>query len=131
MNHIFILSADHCNTIFIDRVLSKTNIGWDSSYFNNSFLDGPKFLFHLQKGYFLDLIIWKIITFPQLACCSILSPPLKSHASSFSRNSTTHESFSISRLRKKLTNLYKSKNFKLEIKAKIRNWKKKVHQLKS
>lgn len=86
MNHIFILSADHCNTTFIDRVPSKTNIGWDSSYFNNSFLDGPKFLFHLQKGYFLDLIIWKIITFPQLTCWSILISALKSHARSFSQN---------------------------------------------
>ena len=35
--------TDHCNSIAIDRLTSKTRIGKDSWYFNNSLLCKPKF----------------------------------------------------------------------------------------
>ena len=36
INHIMVSFTDHYNAIFIDRFSSKTNIGKDSRYFNNS-----------------------------------------------------------------------------------------------
>ena len=38
INHIMVPFTDHYNTIFVDRLLSKTKIGKNSWYFNNSLL---------------------------------------------------------------------------------------------
>ena len=43
INHIMVSLTDHCNAIFIDRFLSKTKLGKDSWYFNNSVLYKPEF----------------------------------------------------------------------------------------
>ena len=43
INHIMVSFTDHYNAIFIDRFPSKTKIGKDSWYFNNSLLCKPKF----------------------------------------------------------------------------------------
>ena len=41
--HIMVSFTDHYNAIFIDRFSSKTKIGKDSWYFNNSLLCKPEF----------------------------------------------------------------------------------------
>ena len=43
INHIMVSFIDHYNAIFNDRFPSKTKIGKDSWYFNNSLLCKPKF----------------------------------------------------------------------------------------
>ena len=43
INHIMVSFTDHYNAIFIDRFPSKTKIGKDSWYFNNSLLCKPEF----------------------------------------------------------------------------------------
>ena len=42
INHTMLSFTDHYNAIFIDRFHSKTKIGKDSWYFNNSFLCKPE-----------------------------------------------------------------------------------------
>ena len=43
INHIMVSFTDHNNAVFIDRFSSKTKIGKDSWYFNNSLLCKPEF----------------------------------------------------------------------------------------
>ena len=45
--------TDHCNAIFIDRFPSKTKIGKDSWYFNNSLLCKPEFSLTTKTFLFL------------------------------------------------------------------------------
>ena len=56
---------------------------------------------------------------------------LKKNAGTFSKNSTTQENIKISRLKKKLSNLYKKGNFKPEIKPTIENLPDELNQLES
>ena len=43
INHLMVSFTDHYNATFIDRFPSKTKIGKDSWYFNNSLLCKPEF----------------------------------------------------------------------------------------
>ena len=43
INHVIASFTDHYNAIFIDRFPSKTKIGKNSWYFNNSLLCKPEF----------------------------------------------------------------------------------------
>ena len=51
-NHIMVSFTDHYNAISIDRLLSKTKIGKDSRYFNNSLLCKPEVSSHTRLFFF-------------------------------------------------------------------------------
>ena len=53
INHIMVSFTDHCNAIFIDRFPSKTKIGKDSWYFNNSPLCKPEFSLTTDFSFFI------------------------------------------------------------------------------
>ena len=53
INHIMVSFTDHYNAIFIDRFPSKTKIGKDSWYFNNSLLCKPEFSLTAKTFLFL------------------------------------------------------------------------------
>ena len=53
INHIMVSFTDHYNAIFIDRFSSKTKIGKDSWYFNNSYLCKPEFTLTTETFLFL------------------------------------------------------------------------------
>ena len=53
INHIMVSFTDHYNAIFIDRFPSKTKIGKDSWYFNNSLLCKPEFSLTTKTFLFL------------------------------------------------------------------------------
>ena len=52
INHIMVSFTDHYNAIFIDRFPSKTKIGKDSWYFNNSPLCKPEFSLTTDFSFF-------------------------------------------------------------------------------
>ena len=52
INHIMVSFTDHYNDIFIDRFPSKTYIGKDSCYFNNSPLCKPEFSLTTDFSFF-------------------------------------------------------------------------------
>ena len=56
---------------------------------------------------------------------------IKKHGRSFFKSSTLHENITISKLKERLRNLYKSKNFKPEIKPMIENSQEKLRQVES
>ena len=102
MSHIMVSFSDHYDTIFVDRVLSKTEIGRVSWYFNNSVLffqnlfswyfNNSLGLFspNVQKTYFLSLKIGIIIVPLQVTCSNIQNPALKNYSRSFSKNCNLH-----------------------------------------
>ena len=51
--HIMVSFTDHYNAIFIDRFPSKTKIGKDSWYFNNSPLCKPEFSLTTDFSFFI------------------------------------------------------------------------------
>ena len=53
INHVMVSFTDHYNVIFIDRFSSKTKIGKDSWYFNNSYLCKPEFTLTTETFLFL------------------------------------------------------------------------------
>ena len=53
INHIMVSFTDHYNAIFIDRFPSKTKIGKDSWYFNNSPLCKPEFSLTTDFSFFI------------------------------------------------------------------------------
>ena len=53
INHIMVSFTDHYNAIFIDRFPSKTKIGKDSWYFNNSPLCKPEFSLTADFSFFI------------------------------------------------------------------------------
>ena len=53
INHIMVSFTDHYNAIFIDRFPSKTKIGKDSRYFNNSLLCKPEFSLTTDFSFFI------------------------------------------------------------------------------
>ena len=55
INHIMVSFTYHYNAIFTDRVPSKTEIGRDSWYFNNSHLCKPEF-FSTSKTFLFLLV---------------------------------------------------------------------------
>ena len=54
INHIMVSFTDHYNAIFIDRFPSKTKIGKDSWYFNNSLLCKPEFSLITDFLFFIE-----------------------------------------------------------------------------
>ena len=56
INNIMVSFTDHCNAIFIDRFPSKTKIGKDSWYFNNSPLCKPEFSLTTDFSFFIKNI---------------------------------------------------------------------------
>ena len=65
INHIMVSITDHYNAISIDRLPSKTKIGTDSWYFNNSLLCKPKFS-SATKNFLSLLETQKIATLQQV-----------------------------------------------------------------
>ena len=53
VNRIMVSFTNHYNAVFIDRFPSKTKIGKDSLYFNNSLLCNPKFFLTIKTFLFL------------------------------------------------------------------------------
>ena len=113
INHIMVSFADHYNAISIDRLSSKTRIGRDSRYFNNSFLCKFKFSSPTKN---LFLFIKNTKKQPLLSKWEYTKPCFKENARTFSKNPATQENIRISRLKKRRRNLYKKQNFKPKIK---------------
>ena len=63
---IMVSFTDHYNAISIDRIFSKTKIGKDSWYFNNSLLHEPEFSSTTKNLLFL-LKTQKTTTFQQVS----------------------------------------------------------------
>ena len=108
--------TDHYNAIFIDILPSKTKIGKDSWYFNNSLL--RKREYSLTTKTFLLLKTQNTSTLEQVAGRKTLNLVFKKTLDLFLK---IQENFRISILKKSLHNLYVNKNFKLEIKPMIKN----------
>ena len=86
INHIMVSFTDHYNAIFIDRFPSKTKIGKDSWYFNNSLLCKPEFSLTTKTFLFL-LKTQNRTTLQQVIAGKIVNLVLKKILELSSRNS--------------------------------------------
>ena len=104
--------ADYYNAIFIEIFRSKTKFGKDSWYFNNSLLCKSEFSSTTKTFLFL-LKTQNTITLHQVTGGKTLNLVLKKMLELFLK---IQENIRISILKRRLQNLYKKENFKLEIK---------------
>ena len=112
--YCYLLLIINYHAISIERLPSKTKLGKFSWYFNNSLLcktdfsSATKDLRSLVKTQKINHSSasnrWKYTE----SC-------FKENGRTFSKNSTNQENIRISRLKKRLRNLYKKENFKPEI----------------
>ena len=120
---IMVSFTDHYNAISIETLPSKSTIGKDSWYFNNSLLWKPKFssttknlLFRLLKtqnnNHSSASDWWEYTKF-----C------FKEDARTFFKNSTTEENIRISRLKKRLQRLYKKQYFNKKLNQGLKTYK--------
>ena len=111
--------TNHYNAILMDRFPSKTKIGKDSWYFNNSLLCKPDFF--LSAKAFLSLLKTQSTTaIQQVTGGKTLNLVLKKLLELVLK---IQGNIRISILKGRLQNLYKKENFKLEIKPMIENLK--------
>ena len=108
--------TDHYTAIFIDRFPSKTKIGKDSWYFNNSPLRKPELSLTTDLSFLLKT--QNITTLQQVTGGKTLNLVLKKMLELFLK---IQENIRISILKRRLQNLYKKENFKPEIKPMIEN----------
>ena len=117
--------SDHYNALIIE-----TKIGNDLWHFNSSFLRKEDFcsatkhmlsILSTKKSNYSSPSVWWEYTKSQI----------KDNARLFAKNSTKQENIRISRLKKRLRNLYKKENFKPEIKPMIQNLQDKLYTLES
>ena len=130
INHKMISFSDHHNALFIDRLSSKTKIGKDLWHFNNSILQNKDFCSTTKS--LLSFLRTKQNNYSSISdWWKYTKSKIKETARSFPKNSTTQENTRISRLKKKLRNLYKKENFKPEIKPLINNLQDELYSLES
>ena len=116
INYIMVSFTNHYNAILMDRFPSKTKIGKDSWYFNNSLLYKPEFSLTTGFSFFIEntkhnhssLSDWWENT----------NSSFKEDARTFSGNSRKYQNFNTE---KKTAKLYKKENFEPEIKPMIEN----------
>ena len=130
INHKMISFSDHYNALLIERLSSKTKTGKDLWLLNNTLLQNKDFCSSIsdllssskkKQGNFSSLSDWWENT----------KIKIKQTARGFSKNSTTQENIRISRLKKRLRNLYKKENFKPEIRPFIHNLQDELYSLES
>ena len=116
--------------ILIERLSSKTKTGKDSWLLNNTLLQNKDFCSSVsdllssskrKQGNSSSISDWWENT----------KIKIKQTARGFSKNSTTQENIRISRLKKRLRNLYKKENFKPEIRPFINNLQDELYSLES
>ena len=113
INLIMVSFTDHYNAIFIDRFPSKTKIGKDSWYFNNSLLCKPEF--SLTTKTFFSLKTQNTTTLQRVTGGKTLNLVLKKMLELFLK---IQENIRISILKRRLQ---KKENFKPEFKLIIEN----------
>ena len=122
--------TEHYNAIILDRNSSTTKTGKDLWHFNNYLLNNTDFCCNTKKllttlkkkenGFSTPTYWWEYI-----------KSKIKDNTRSFAKNSTRQENIRISRLKKRLRNLYKKENFKPEIKPMINNLQDELYILES
>ena len=128
INHKTISFSNHYNTLFIDRFPSKTEIEKDLWHFNNSLLEKNDFCSTTKN--LLSILKTKRNNYSSTrdwwehTKCKI-----KDNARIFSKNSTKNPR--ISRLKRRLRNLYKKENYKPENKPMIITFQDELHLLES
>ena len=122
--------TDHYNVIILDRSSSTTKTGKDLWHFNNSLLNNTDFCCNTKK--LLTTLKTKENEFStRTYWWEYTKSQIKDNTRSFSKNSTRRENIRISRLKKRLRNLYKKENFKPEIKPMINNLQDELYILES
>ena len=118
---------DRYNALIIDRFSSKTKLGKDLWHFNNSTLKNKDFCSTTKD--LISFLKTKSNNYSSISdWWEYTKAQIKENARSFSKNYTKQENIRISRLKKRLRNLYK-KNFKLEIKPVINNLQDELYSL--
>ena len=110
----YLLLIINYHAISIERLPSKTNIGKFSWYFNNSLLCKPDFS-SASKNLLSLLKTQKSNHSSASNRWKYTKPCFKENGGTFSKNSTNQGNIRISRMKKRLRNLYKKENFKPEI----------------
>ena len=101
INHKMISFSDHYNALLIDRLSSKTKIGKDLWYFNNSILQNKDFCSTTKS--LLYFLRTKQSNYSSMShWWEYTKSKIKETARRFSKNSTTQENIRISRLKKRL-----------------------------
>ena len=122
--------TDHYDAIFTDRFPSKTKLGKDSWYCNNSLLCKLKFS-STSKIFLFLLKTQKITTLQQVTGGKTLNLVLKKMLELFLKMLLFQKSIRISTLKRRLQNLYKKENFKPQIKPMIENLQDELYQLEN
>ena len=99
INHLMVYFTDHYNDIDLDRLPSKSKIGNDQWYFNNSLLCKPEFS-STTKNFLLLLQSQKTSHPSAIDRRQYIHSCFKENARSFSKNSTTQEYIIIPKLKK-------------------------------
>ena len=122
--------CDHYNALFINRLSSIMKIGKGLWHFNSSLLKKKDFcsttrnmlsILGTKKDNYSSISDWWEYTKDQI----------KDNARLFAKNSTKQENIRISRLKKRLRNLYKKENFKPEIRVMINNLQDELYVLET
>ena len=114
--------TDYYNATSIDRLLSKNEIGKDSCYFNKSLLWRSEFSSTTKNLFFL-LKTLKNNYSSASDWWENTRSSFKENTRTFSKNSPHKVNFRISRLKKRLWNLYKEENFKQELNQWLKPYK--------
>ena len=124
-----ISSSDHYNALFVDRIPSKTKIGKDLWLFNNSLLEKHDFCLTIKN--LLAMLKTKRNNYSSTSdWWEDTKCKIKDNVRTFSKNCTKQEN-RISRLKKRLRNLYKKQNYKLEIRPMINAFQDELYLLES
>ena len=122
--------SDHYNALLIERLSSKTKTGKDLWHFNNTLLQNKDFCSSITN--LLPFLKIKQNNYSSLSdWWEYTKIKIKETARRFSKNSTTQENTRISKIKKRLRNLYKKENFKPEIRPFINNLQDEPHSLES
>ena len=127
--------SDHHNALLIDRLSSITKLGKDlwqiyGKIYNSSLLNKKNFcsttrnmlsILETKKDNYSSTNDWWEYTMEQI----------KDDAQLFARNSKKQKNIRISRLKKRLQNLYKRENFKPEIRVMISNLQDELYTLET
>ena len=105
---------DHYNALIIDRLPSKIKIGKDFWHFNSSLFKKEDFCSTTKN--MLSILSTKKTNYSSPSVWWEYSKSqIKDNARPFARSSTKQENIGVSRLKKRLRNLYKKENFKPEV----------------
>ena len=122
--------SDHYNALIVNRFSSKPKLGKDLWHFNNSLLDKDEFCTKIQS--FLTFLQTKQTNFSSTSdWWESTKYQIKEKIRSLSKNSTKHENIRISRLKKRLRNLYKKENYNPKIKPMINAFQDELYHLEA